>query len=452
MSFSVATPEFFQPASSGRFLPSDLAEVFCWLRSDTPDKITEDVGVDSWQSEVGSFDFVQATSTQQPLFVAAGGPNGVPRIEFDGVDDRLVYSGSFQAATVGETFIVANRKDPTNDNGTFFGLGLVGAATPWLVHSSRADSAGGAIRHDSDSVAAISSANGWQLAGFASLMNWRSDDTNISMFQNRISVNTPAAQLWYGDITGHDRATIGGLTRTTFTLPFEGWIYELIFCSAVLSEENRAKILHYLRRKYHPLMTFAALGDSLTAAGGTSSWLDAYRTSALTSFLNYQGLRIHNHAVADEDSGQTLTRWTNEVKGKGYDGIILLSSVNDVADEPGLTAAQSIANLKQMVDEALAEQMHVVISTIWPFGDATAWSADDQVKLDEVNGWIRGYVAENRHRKIQLIDGYRAFGSGNDPAKGARDLMAADGLHASASGDALFVELVRDAVERLTGF
>lgn len=58
-----------------------------WWRSDLG--ITIGTGVSAWHGQVLGADLLQATGGAQPTYNAAGGPNGTPSLQFDGVDDDL---------------------------------------------------------------------------------------------------------------------------------------------------------------------------------------------------------------------------------------------------------------------------------------------------------------------------------------------------------------------------
>jgi lysophospholipase L1-like esterase len=130
------------------------------------------------------------------------------------------------------------------------------------------------------------------------------------------------------------------------------------------------------------------------------------------------------------------------VKAKGYDGVAILSSINDPAGD--VPTSTSTANINSIVDEALEEGLKVVLCTPTPFGNYAGWNASRQQLLDDFNAWIRAKAAGDP--RIALVEAYDAMGDA-DP----QDLLAAydsgDGVHFSAAGDQAFADLVESALE-----
>lgn len=80
----------------------------------------------TWYDQTGANDATQTTSSRQPLIVNAGLvilENGLPAIDFDGVDDRLV-TNAFSTSLVqpNTTFVVNSAPNNTNDNTLIDGL------------------------------------------------------------------------------------------------------------------------------------------------------------------------------------------------------------------------------------------------------------------------------------------------------------------------------------------
>jgi len=451
--YTPTRPNRFGAAGAGltaerRWLPSDLAEVFCWMDAAHGSGVLNAAGdaaahgekVATWNSRVGVFPFTNATDAQRPTFNDdASGANGRAYLSLDGTDDRLVFSGSFQPGTAGEMFaVVSHGRESVADN-ALFGLGLSTATTPWMWHVMRADSAGGSLRHQDNAAGTLDSLAQRARARSVHLVNFRSDGTDVSIYKSRVLAAGPAARNWYGDITAHDRATIGGLTRTTFTLPLLGKVYELIFTDAVLDAADRSRMWHYLESKYR-IRFWAAIGDSLTKRGAPGEWPNKMAPTLESTSLEAQS--FVEHAEGSELTAAALSRWTGDVKGKGYGGVAILSSINDPAGD--VPTSTSTANINSIVDEALEEGLKVVLCTPTPFGNYAGWNASRQQLLDDFNAWIRAKAAGDP--RIALVEAYDAMGDA-DP----QDLLAAydsgDGVHWTAAGDQAFADLVESALE-----
>lgn len=52
-------------------------------------KLATDTNVSDWADKYGSRSVSQATANKQPLYVASGGPNNLPYVEFDGINELL---------------------------------------------------------------------------------------------------------------------------------------------------------------------------------------------------------------------------------------------------------------------------------------------------------------------------------------------------------------------------
>jgi len=436
------------------FDPSTLSENFCHLDADDNATVLNSGGgeaddgdqVATWNSKVGSYSFTQGTATNRPTYHKSGlSARQKPYLLFDAANSqRLIRSGAtFQAATSGEMFVVVVHTDGTNDFGTFFGLGLTGSSTPWLDITLRADSAGGHFMFR-DNAGSLSSPSGWMRSDRLSLINIRHDDTNVVAYKGHVLGNAPAARSWFGDITSHNVATIGGLTRTTFVVPLTGKIYELIFFDAELSAANRAQVHRYFRDK-HGLYFWAALGDSLTKPGAPGQW--PVEMGGVTIDTPIEGSSFIEHADGSETTTDALGRWTNDIKGAGYDALAILSSINDPIGS--IPSATGISNLTTIVNEAVDEGLRVILSTIAPFGNYIAWSQSKQDILDELNAWIRDKAAADTTGRLELVEAYDNMGDPADP----KDLLAAydsgDGIHWTQAGDLKFCDLAEQAIKRL---
>lgn len=76
----------------GTFSPSDLANLSLWLRGD--DVTLNGSDVSSWNDKSGNGrHYAQATAANQPGYLATGGPNNTPCLEFNGVDKYMDRAG-----------------------------------------------------------------------------------------------------------------------------------------------------------------------------------------------------------------------------------------------------------------------------------------------------------------------------------------------------------------------
>ena len=101
------------------FVPSDLPNLAYWYRRGTGITLNGS-NVSAWNDQSGNARHLsQGTATNQPAWLASGGPGGGSYIDFDGVDDFL--SGSGFALSGAMTFVAVIKADAIsgNANGVF---------------------------------------------------------------------------------------------------------------------------------------------------------------------------------------------------------------------------------------------------------------------------------------------------------------------------------------------
>ncbi|MFN7131185.1 MAG: SGNH/GDSL hydrolase family protein, partial [Myxococcales bacterium] len=176
----------------------------------------------------------------------------------------------------------------------------------------------------------------------------------------------------------------------------------------------------------------AAIGDSITAGSGTTAY--PYRLGVRLG-ANYQ---IANEGNPGYTASQVLGIWRSNVRGRGYDRIVVLAGVNDVRE--GATAAATFASLQTIYEEALADGLKVVAVTVLPwkgYGD----TPEELAETDALNASIRSYAGGANYT---VVDGYADFDDGTGTMKSAYD--SGDHLHPNAAGFDRLAELVKEAL------
>jgi lysophospholipase L1-like esterase len=161
-----------------------------------------------------------------------------------------------------------------------------------------------------------------------------------------------------------------------------------------------------------PVRVVAAFGDSITAGGGEAgdgSYPEMLATrlrgspaaAAPVSVLN---LGIGgNRLLVDGIGPNGLSRFARDALGQtGLTHAIVLLGTNDIgrsvlADMPGrptpahevATAERITEGLQQLVRQARAKGVKVLLGTVPPFGNTPYWTERSEAMRAEVNRWIR---------------------------------------------------------------
>lgn len=126
------------------------------------------------------------------------------------------------------------------------------------------------------------------------------------------------------------------------------------------------------------------LGDSITAGSG----IQAPYPTVLLTLLDGTYL-LSNYGVGGYTTAQILSTWTNTVRALGPSRVMLMGGVNSV--RTGVSAASAWADLKTVVDEAVADGAVVGLGTVTPFYGRAEWTAGYEVERQTLNASIRAY-------------------------------------------------------------
>jgi lysophospholipase L1-like esterase len=148
---------------------------------------------------------------------------------------------------------------------------------------------------------------------------------------------------------------------------------------------------------------------------------------------------VGSFAVSSTTAAQHLTAWTNQIRNRGFQGIVLASTpVNSfIAD---VTGAAAFSDINTIITQALADGLWVVAMTTLPWGAYSLWSTPRQTQTDAYLTSIRGRAA------ITLVELYPTF----EQSAGSKTLKVSfadpDLLHLNTAGndalaDALFAAI-----------
>lgn len=183
----------------------------------------------------------------------------------------------------------------------------------------------------------------------------------------------------------------------------------------------------------------ACIGDSITYTAATRANIPYPHRLEMTLNSAHPGeYVVANFGVSATTSSQHLTTWTNSIRNKGYDILVIISGVNDLA--AGTAGATVWTNVDTIVTQALADGMTVVLFTTLPWKGYTLWTADKQTETDALLTSIRARSG------VTLIDLYPSW----ETAPGS-DIMLSeydvgDGLHPNSTGSDALAAAVHSAL------
>lgn len=178
------------------------------------------------------------------------------------------------------------------------------------------------------------------------------------------------------------------------------------------------------------------MGNSITfAAAGVTEWPDVMRTNLGA------GYEVLNEAVSSTTiQTAKTTQWANRLKQQKVHALIIAHGVNDVIADR--TAAQIVADIEEVVDDALAAGIKVLTLDILPCGNYGSCTAPRIAVLEQVNAdlaaaatgcWSHLAIYDDMEEPVATNDLAVAYDSG-------------DGLHPNQTGQNAIEALVSPEV------
>jgi lysophospholipase L1-like esterase len=183
------------------------------------------------------------------------------------------------------------------------------------------------------------------------------------------------------------------------------------------------------------------IGDSITAIWGSGQ----------------QGPQFAQHpnwvdkGISGQNSSQVLARFRSDVIDLHPEIVHILVGTNDVY--PGWTLQPSAANVEAMVQMAQANGIHVILTTIPPWGCdasqcAAAESADSTLsrydRINTWNAWIEQYALS---KGIPVVDYHSAL-LAPDGEHYVPDLTI-EGVHPNAAGYVVMTPMVEGVINAI---
>jgi lysophospholipase L1-like esterase len=191
--------------------------------------------------------------------------------------------------------------------------------------------------------------------------------------------------------------------------------------------------------------SFVAFGDSITA--GEDGTLSSSRLGPRIILVGREyptvlgqrlaaaypaqaaSIRVTNRGRPTESAGDpaTLTRFSQTL-GEGYEVVLIMEGTNDLAARDSLVLPQTIANLRNMLSQAISRNVVPYLATVPPMiRDRSRTLGATTVPF--LNPLIRQLASESG---VTLVDVAASFG-GDGPLDDS-GLLGADGLHPTEAG------------------
>ena len=174
------------------------------------------------------------------------------------------------------------------------------------------------------------------------------------------------------------------------------------------------------------------MGDSITKGWKGYDTYVEYVKKLMKIKPQYE---FFNHGVGANMTSQMQRRFKKDILDKGYNEVIILGGVNDIASGRDLETVQN--NLKEMYSAAKKKGMRVIAVTITPWGtfqdrpgNKKRFPKDVQEKTLKLNQWIldqkkKGIV----HEVVDLYPKMKA-----EDGRSMKKEFRGDGLHPSPAG------------------
>jgi len=228
---------------SGGFLPTELSGSVLWLRGDSGvEEANGDPAENSdtalnWLDRSGAGNhFTQPTALKRPTYLATGGLNGHPGLDFV-TDDTLTRAALLTASTNYSFFVAFNQRNVATDQQLFSG-----SSNGNILENSQ-ESTG-------DKLAWFSTGLGRLFFGAAQngaqALAWIVSSTDVSVFRNDVQSGTTqgrgAPQSWGAQSWLGSNQDAGGF--------IDAIVSEVIMYDRALSGAEKTQVFDYLKGRY----------------------------------------------------------------------------------------------------------------------------------------------------------------------------------------------------------
>jgi len=175
------------------------------------------------------------------------------------------------------------------------------------------------------------------------------------------------------------------------------------------------------------LSMWFCLGDSLTLGGtGFPGAAIPWPTQVHSGLAPSKGCA--NQGKSGDTVGNMQTRYTSNLKNRGFVGAVVMGGINDL--NTGGVGSAILTTFTALVNEMLADGLKVIAVSTSPFSSYSAWNSTKQGYLETLNNGIMALTGAG----LTLFDGYAYHGEPGQPTKLRTGDDFGDGLHWSAQG------------------
>ena len=158
----------------------------------------------------------------------------------------------------------------------------------------------------------------------------------------------------------------------------------------------------------------------------------------------FPGKPYVNRGISGQTTPQMLVRFRQDVVSLHPEAVVILAGTNDIAGNTGPSTLEMIENnLRSMTEIAKANGIRMILASVLPVAKYS-WRpevANPAEKIEALNGWIKGYCAQE---KMTSLDYWTAMAG---PDGGMKPGISLDGVHPNAQGYAIMEPLAAAAIE-----
>ncbi|MCC6613730.1 MAG: SGNH/GDSL hydrolase family protein [Anaerolineae bacterium] len=186
------------------------------------------------------------------------------------------------------------------------------------------------------------------------------------------------------------------------------------------------------------LLYYTPTPEAPAAEGDTTVLLFGDSRAAEWVAPEIDGYTFFNRGIHSQSTAQVLGRYDEHVTALHPDIMVLQAGVNDLKVLPLVDSVAEpaiehcIANLDEIVARARAEGITVILTTIFPAGNAPiprlpVWSDAIPAAIDRVNEHIRAQAGDG----VYVLDTYALLATDDDKLRGE---LSRDFMHLNGSG------------------
>jgi lysophospholipase L1-like esterase len=158
----------------------------------------------------------------------------------------------------------------------------------------------------------------------------------------------------------------------------------------------------------------------------------------------FPGKPYVNRGISGQTTPQMLVRFRQDVVSLHPEAVVILAGTNDIAGNTGPSTLEMIEdNFRSMTEIAKANGIRMILASVLPVAKYS-WRpevANPAEKIEALNGWIKGYCAQE---KMTYLDYWTAMAG---PDGGMKPGISLDGVHPNAQGYAIMEPLAAAAIE-----